>query len=49
MEVVEKIAATPTSRINNMSDVPTMPIVIKSARLLPEAKATDVVAEPAKP
>ncbi|GAB3244002.1 peptidylprolyl isomerase [Chitinimonas naiadis] len=49
MEVVEKIAATPTSRINNMSDVPTMPIVIKSARLLPEAKAADVVAEPAKP
>lgn len=46
-EAVEKIAATPTSRLNNFSDVPTMPILIKSAKLLPAAKPTEAVAEPA--
>ncbi len=39
MEVVNKIAQTPTTMVAPYRDVPVTPIVIQSARLLPEAPA----------
>ncbi|GLR11310.1 peptidyl-prolyl cis-trans isomerase [Chitinimonas prasina] len=43
MDVVEKIAAEPTSMINGMRDVPVKPIIVKSAKQIPDTR----VAKPA--
>jgi cyclophilin family peptidyl-prolyl cis-trans isomerase len=45
MEVVQKIAAEPTGRMNNMDNVPNRPIVIKSAKLLATSAASPVPAD----
>ncbi|QDQ27817.1 peptidyl-prolyl cis-trans isomerase [Chitinimonas arctica] len=54
MDVVQKIGTVPTSTLNGMRDVPSQPVVIKSAKQIPEMKiaapaaATTPAVEPAK-
>jgi cyclophilin family peptidyl-prolyl cis-trans isomerase len=45
MDVVQKIAAEPTGRTNNMDNVPVRPIAIKTAKLLAANAASPVPAD----